>query len=57
MMHNAPHRFTLLAPPVLVLLLLSACKVGPNYHRPEAPVASAYKEDQDWKPEIGRAHV
>ena len=28
------------------------CKVGPNYRRPDAPVASAYKEDQAWKPAV-----
>jgi NodT family efflux transporter outer membrane factor (OMF) lipoprotein len=29
---------------------LSACKVGPNYHRPSAPVPSAYKElPPGWK--------
>jgi NodT family efflux transporter outer membrane factor (OMF) lipoprotein len=50
MMQYARYRPSLLATPILVLLLLNACKVGPNYHRPEAPVASAYKEDQDWKP-------
>ena len=27
-------------------IALAACKVGPNYHKPDAPV-----------PEIGRAHV
>jgi NodT family efflux transporter outer membrane factor (OMF) lipoprotein len=37
-------------PPVIALLLLSACKVGPNYRRPEAPAATAYKEDQGWTP-------
>jgi NodT family efflux transporter outer membrane factor (OMF) lipoprotein len=36
--------------PGLIMLLLAACKVGPNYRRPETPVASAYKEDQGWKP-------
>ncbi len=31
--------------PVLVLALgLGACKVGPNYHRPDAPVPTAYEE-------------
>jgi NodT family efflux transporter outer membrane factor (OMF) lipoprotein len=34
----------------LLALALTGCKVGPNYHRPDAPVASAYKEDQGWKP-------
>jgi NodT family efflux transporter outer membrane factor (OMF) lipoprotein len=31
-------------------LALSACAVGPNYHRPSAPIDAAYKEDQNWKP-------
>jgi NodT family efflux transporter outer membrane factor (OMF) lipoprotein len=31
-------------------LLSAACKVGPNYHRPDAPVPSAYKElPPGWK--------
>lgn len=36
-------------PLVLFLLLLSACKVGPNYHRPDAPVANAWKEQAPWR--------
>lgn len=36
--------------PALCALLLAGCKVGPNYHRPEAAAASAYKEDQGWTP-------
>ncbi len=39
-----------LALPIALALPLSACKVGPNYHRPDAPVASTFKEDQGWKP-------
>jgi len=35
-------------------LALSACKVGPNYHQPDAPVPAAYKEADvggvTWKP-------
>ena len=33
-----------------VSLALTACAVGPNYHRPTAPGVPAYKEDQGWKP-------
>jgi NodT family efflux transporter outer membrane factor (OMF) lipoprotein len=36
--------------PLAVSLLLAACAVGPNYHRPKAQVVPAYKEDQGWKP-------
>ncbi len=36
--------------PATALLALAACAVGPNYHRPDAPVAPTYKEDQGWKP-------
>jgi NodT family efflux transporter outer membrane factor (OMF) lipoprotein len=31
-------------------LALSGCAVGPNYHKPPAPVPPAFKEDQGWKP-------
>jgi len=34
----------------LLALLCGGCKVGPNYHRPDAPAAPAFKEDQGWKP-------
>jgi NodT family efflux transporter outer membrane factor (OMF) lipoprotein len=29
-------------------LLVTACSVGPNYVRPDAPMTAAYKEDGDW---------
>jgi NodT family efflux transporter outer membrane factor (OMF) lipoprotein len=32
----------------LFALGLSACMVGPDYHRPDAPVPAAYKELQGW---------
>jgi NodT family efflux transporter outer membrane factor (OMF) lipoprotein len=31
-------------------LMLTACAVGPNYHRPSAPAPAAFKEDQGWEP-------
>ena len=34
----------------LLLLLASACTVGPNYHRPAATVPTAYKENSNWHP-------
>jgi NodT family efflux transporter outer membrane factor (OMF) lipoprotein len=40
-------------PPALALLAaltLPGCKVGPDYHRPDAPVASAWRENQEWRP-------
>jgi NodT family efflux transporter outer membrane factor (OMF) lipoprotein len=30
--------------------LLAACAVGPNYHRPSAPMPQSFKESQGWKP-------
>lgn len=35
---------------VACALALSACAVGPNYHRPAAPPAPAFKEGQGWVP-------
>src|SRR6185369_8916991 len=32
------------------LCLLTACSVGPNYHRPAMDVGTQYKELTDWKP-------
>ena len=36
----------------LMLMVGSAtgCAVGPDYHRPSIDIATAYKEDQGWKP-------
>jgi NodT family efflux transporter outer membrane factor (OMF) lipoprotein len=31
-------------------LALTACAVGPNYHRPPAAPSAAFKEDRGWKP-------
>jgi NodT family efflux transporter outer membrane factor (OMF) lipoprotein len=33
-----------------LLLLVAGCKVGPNYARPAAPTAPAFKELAGWKP-------
>ncbi|MGB9330822.1 MAG: efflux transporter outer membrane subunit [Steroidobacteraceae bacterium] len=30
--------------------VLSACAVGPNYHRPSAPTSAHFKEAEGWKP-------
>ena len=46
--------FAVIAPaPAIALLLaaaLAACAVGPNYHRPSAPVPQRFKEADGWKP-------
>jgi NodT family efflux transporter outer membrane factor (OMF) lipoprotein len=34
---------------ICLLLLATACSVGPNYHRPSAPVPTVYKEFKGWK--------
>ena len=33
----------------ICFLALAACSVGPNYHRPGAPVPTVYKEFKGWK--------
>lgn len=33
----------------VLLTLAAGCSVGPNYHRPSAPVAPVYKEFKGWK--------
>ncbi|HYB32556.1 MAG TPA: efflux transporter outer membrane subunit [Steroidobacteraceae bacterium] len=40
----------LLAAALAAAALLSGCAVGPNYHRPSAPVPQHYKEAEGWKP-------
>jgi NodT family efflux transporter outer membrane factor (OMF) lipoprotein len=47
MIHTVAHRSSA---SLALSLLLAACAVGPNYHRPAAPVVPAYKEDRGWKP-------
>ena len=49
-MYSLPLRPLTTATAITVALALAACAVGPDYHRPTAAVATAYKEDQGWKP-------
>ena len=43
--------FRTTVPPALALCcVLAGCAVGPNYHRPTAPVPAAFKENAGWKP-------
>jgi NodT family efflux transporter outer membrane factor (OMF) lipoprotein len=35
---------------VFLLLALAGCAAGPDYERPEVPIASAYREAGEWKP-------
>jgi NodT family efflux transporter outer membrane factor (OMF) lipoprotein len=41
-------RFALLAPTIYFFLLVG-CTVGPNYHRPNVPVAPQWKEQPPWR--------
>jgi NodT family efflux transporter outer membrane factor (OMF) lipoprotein len=41
---------TLTTAVVFSVLALAGCAVGPNYHRPGAPVAQRFKEAEGWKP-------
>ena len=35
--------------PATLLLLLTNCTPGPNYHRPDVPLAPAWKEQAPWR--------
>lgn len=39
-----------LASALLAATALCACAVGPNYHRPSAPISATFKEAEGWKP-------
>lgn len=43
-------RVAALAATVTAGALFAGCAVGPNYHRPSAPVSQQYKEVAGWKP-------
>lgn len=45
-----PRKPSLAIAPALATALLAACAVGPNYHRPSAPVPQRFKEAEGWKP-------
>ncbi|MGZ8161750.1 MAG: RND transporter, partial [Methylobacter sp.] len=34
---------------ILVSVVISACTVGPDYHRPETPAPAIFKELNGWK--------
>jgi NodT family efflux transporter outer membrane factor (OMF) lipoprotein len=42
-------RRTKLEAVLLSSILLSACAVGPDYQRPDAPISASFKEAGDWK--------
>jgi NodT family efflux transporter outer membrane factor (OMF) lipoprotein len=42
-------RYPVFVAALVVAVVASSCTVGPNYVRPEAPVASGYKEMKGWK--------
>jgi NodT family efflux transporter outer membrane factor (OMF) lipoprotein len=45
--HGSPRRCALA---LITATSLSACAVGPNYHRPSFETTATYKESADWKP-------
>ena len=46
---SSPRR-TVLVCAALAAALVTACAVGPNYHRPPAPTPQRFKETEGWKP-------
>lgn len=47
-LHAMPHARLRLVPLLLAASALCACEVGPNYHRPQAPTPTGFKEIQGW---------
>jgi len=43
-------RNQILAGAAILAVFFSGCTVGPNYHRPDAPVAPAWKAEDPWRP-------
>ena len=41
---------------LLALLILGGCAVGPDYQRPQAPVAQAWKTEPGWQASNPRDH-
>ena len=46
-MNTVFHRFTLRCAPAAIALLLAGCAAGPDYRRPDLPVADHYVEPRD----------
>jgi NodT family efflux transporter outer membrane factor (OMF) lipoprotein len=49
-MKDAPMRFARVSLTALICAAAAGCAVGPNYHRPSAPMAPAFKEAEGWSP-------
>jgi outer membrane protein, multidrug efflux system len=43
------HSFLKMGSAAILVFLLSGCKVGPNYHRPDVATAPAWKEQPPWR--------
>jgi NodT family efflux transporter outer membrane factor (OMF) lipoprotein len=46
---NDDVKFAIRAPLAVALLFASACSVGPDYKKPDAPMATQFKEQAGWK--------
>lgn len=48
--HVLRSRLCIVAAAALLTAVSAGCAVGPNYHRPSAPVSQRFKEAEGWKP-------
>jgi NodT family efflux transporter outer membrane factor (OMF) lipoprotein len=48
--HVVRSRLCIVTAAALLTVAVCACAVGPNYHRPSAPVPQRFKEAEGWKP-------
>jgi NodT family efflux transporter outer membrane factor (OMF) lipoprotein len=48
--HDCADAIATLTAAALLTAAVAGCAVGPNYHRPSAPVAQRFKEAEGWKP-------
>jgi NodT family efflux transporter outer membrane factor (OMF) lipoprotein len=46
---RSTHRIQALSGILALAVFLSGCPVGPNYHRPDAPAAPAWKAEDPWR--------
>jgi multidrug efflux system outer membrane protein len=47
---RSPRSIRILTSATILTVFFAGCSVGPNYHRPDAPAAPAWKAEDPWRP-------